>query len=108
MATGVPYAVVPGSGKSTNNIYDTNVYYNIQPQADQHGLTSDPLLMNPGAAGNGLKTATGYRLRFGSPAPDSGKAIDNNGRRDFFGTIVPQCAGLDRGAVESTDCRSPQ
>ncbi len=36
------------------------------------------------------------------------KAIDSNGGRDFFGTMVPQCASVDRGAVESTDCRSTQ
>jgi hypothetical protein len=102
------YVVAPGSGKSTNNAYDTNVYYNLQTQTDAHGLTSDPLLTGPGSAGNGLKAASGYLLRSDSPARDSGKAIDNSGGRDFFGTMVPQCAGVDRGAVESTDCRSLQ
>ena len=102
------YAVAPGPGNSTNNIYDANVYCNLPAPTDAHSLTSDPLLTGPGTAGTGLKTLSGYVLRSGSPARDSGKAIESNGGRDFFGTTIPQCAGVDRGAVESTDCRSPQ
>ena len=100
------YVVAPGPGKSSNNIFDANVYYNVQSQADPRGLTSNPLLADPGSAGKGRKTASGYLMRSSSPALDSGKTIENNGGRDFFGTIVPQCGGVDRGAVESTDCRS--
>jgi Right handed beta helix region len=102
------YVVATGPGNSSNNVYDTNVYYHVAAQADAHGLTTDPLLTSPGNAGNGLKTTSGYLLRIGSPALDSGKTIDANGGRDFFGTTVPQCGGVDRGAVESADCRSSQ
>jgi hypothetical protein len=102
------YAVAPGSGKSTNNAFGGNVYYNVQPEADAYALTGDPLLTRPGSAGNGLKTASGYLLRAGSPARDSARKVENDGGRDFFGTKVPQCAGADRGAVESTNCGSIQ
>jgi len=102
------YLVAPGSGKSSNNLFDSNVYYRVQPQTDPHGLTSNPRLGSPGSAGTGRKTASGYLLRSASPALDSGRTIDNHGGRDFFGTTVPQCGGVDRGAVESRDCRSSQ
>jgi hypothetical protein len=30
--------------------------------------------------------------------------IQNNGDKDFTGTPIPQCGGLDRGAFESHEC----
>ena len=30
------------------------------------------------------------------------KTVDS--KQDFFGTAVPSCGGVDRGAVESADC----
>jgi len=100
------YIVAPGPGKSSSNVFDYNLYYGVRPQEDPHGLINNPLMSDPGSAKQGRKTASGYLMRSGSPALDSGKTIENNGGRDFFGTIVPQCGGVDRGAVESTDCRS--
>jgi hypothetical protein len=97
----------PGSGKSTHNVYDYNVYYGVQPVNDPHALTSDPLLLNPGHAGIGLSTVGGYALRTHSPAIDSGKPIEKNGGKDFSGTPVPQCNGTDRGAFESSTCSQP-
>ena len=99
------YDSAPGPGKSTNNVYDYNLYHGMQPAAgDAHALRSDPMFVNPGKAGVGFPTVSAYQLRSGSPASDSGKAIENNGGRDFSGTDVPQCAGPDRGAFESPEC----
>jgi hypothetical protein len=94
------YVVAPGPGHSSNNVFDSNVYYGVRPASDSHGFTNNPLLAGAGSAGRG------YRLQPGSLALDSGKTIAGNGGRDFFGTPVPQCGAVDRGAVESVDCRS--
>jgi len=98
------YVAAPGPGKSTNNVYDSNLYYGVKPPDDPHSIIADPLLVNPGAAGIGRSTVGGYALRAQSPAIDSGKAIENNGGKDFSGTPVPQCRATDRGAFESRDC----
>ena len=98
------YKTAPGPGKSTNNVFDSNVYYGVAAADDAHGLTGDPLLVDPGHAGNGRGTASVYALRRNSPAIDSGKTIENSGGKDFLGTAVPQCGALDRGAMESTVC----
>jgi hypothetical protein len=61
-------------------------------------------LANPGHAGFGRQTIAGYAPQNNSPAVDSGKVIENSGGRDFFGVTVPQCGGVDRGAIESVAC----
>jgi hypothetical protein len=98
------YISAPGPGKSTNNIYDSNVYYGTKPPDDRHAVTADPLLLNPGRAGIGRSTVGGYALQQHSPAIDSGKTIENDGGKDFIGTPVPQCGATDRGAFESRQC----
>lgn len=98
------YVSALGPGKSTNNVYDYNVYYGMKPADDPHALTLNPLLVDPGHAGNGRDTVSGYALRPDSPAIDSGKTIENDGGRDFLGTPVPQCGAVDRGAMEARDC----
>lgn len=98
------YVSAPGPGKSTNNVYDSNVYYGVKSPGDPHAIAADPLLQNPGQAGIGRSSVVGYALREHSPAIDSGKTIENNGGKDFFGTPVPQCSGADRGALESREC----
>ena len=100
------YDSAPGPGKSTNNTYDYNLYYGVKPEDDPHAITADPLLLNPGSATSGLQSLSGYALRDHSPAIDSGMKIDNNGGKDFSGTVVPQCSAEDRGAFESRDCSS--
>ena len=102
------YTTAPGFGNSKNNVFDYNIYFgNVRPPADSHALTGDPMLSNPGSAGLGRETLAGYRLRPGSPAADSGKTINGSGGRDFFGTVVPACSGVDRGAVETSHCHTP-
>jgi hypothetical protein len=101
------YLTAQGSGKSSDNVFDFNVYYGIEPSNDPHGLTGNPLMVAAGKAGVGRQTLSGYYLREGSPAVDSGGVITGNGGRDFVGTTVPQCHGVDRGAMESRQCSSP-
>ena len=98
------YVTASGPGKSSNNIYDSNVYYGVKASNDAHAITANPLLLNPGHGGIGRSTVGGYALREHSPAIDSGKEIENNGGRDFLGTPVPQCGAADRGAFESREC----
>jgi hypothetical protein len=94
----------PGPGKSTNNIYDYNVYYGVAAADDPHALISNPQMIGPGHAGIGRHTVSGYALRTSSPAVDSGRKIESSGGRDFFGSPVPACGGVDRGAIESVNC----
>jgi hypothetical protein len=98
------YVPAPGPGKSTNNVFDYNVYYGLKAADDPHALKVDPMLVNPGHAGIGRSTASAYALRNNSPAIDSGKTIDTAGGQDFLGSTVPQCGAFDRGAIESRDC----
>jgi hypothetical protein len=95
------YDPAPGGGKSTHNVYDYNVYYGVQSADDPHAITANPLLLNPGHASMGRDSLSGYTLQKGSPAIDSGMAIEGNGGHDFFGAKVPQCGGTDRGAMEA-------
>jgi len=95
--------VTPGLGPSTNNQFDSNVYFGLKPVDDRHALETDPMFVtSPGADG-----LASFGLRDGSPALDSGKTIPSNGGRDIFGADVPSCGGTDRGAVERRICRKP-
>lgn len=98
------HVTAPGFGKSKENVFDSNIYYGVPSPNDPHGLTSDPHLAGPGTAKEGRRTVTGYHLLPGSPAIDSGRVLEKNGGRDFAGTNVPSCHGVDRGALESADC----
>jgi len=104
------YATAPGWGASRRNGFDSNVYFgNVAPIADdRHALTADPKLIAPGEAdfglGRGLLSLSGYRLQPESPAIRTGKAIESNGGRDFWGQPVPSCGGTDRGASQAQGC----
>jgi hypothetical protein len=99
------YATAPGLGMSKDTMFDSNVYFGkVQAARDANGNTSDPMFVSPGTAGLGRDTVSGYRLRPGSPAINSGRAIPNIGGRDFPGDLVPSCRGVDRGAIESVAC----
>jgi hypothetical protein len=98
------YQTAPGLGPSKHNAFDSNAYYQIEPVEDAHALIADPMLTAPGRARDGGDGIAGYALRPGSPAADSGRIVENSGGRDFFGTAVPSCGGVDRGAVESKTC----
>jgi hypothetical protein len=94
----------PGFGLSENNTFDANVYFGISPLDDPHALSTDPLLIAPGKVPPGSHEFSGYGLPPNSPAVDSGKALTREEGRDFFGTPVPSCGGVDRGAVEMSVC----
>jgi hypothetical protein len=102
------YVTAPGPGRSTNTVFGSNVYYGVHAPDDPHALTTGPLLVSPGHAGVGRDTTSGYSLGKDSPAIDSGRAIENNGGRDFLGTTIPQCGATDRGAIESRQCSQHQ
>ena len=93
-----------GFGGSKETIFDANVYFGLAAVEDEHGVTNDPRFERAGVATAGRETVSGYRLRQGSPATDSGKLIPNNGDQDFLGVKVPSCNGVDRGAMESERC----
>ena len=99
------HVTVPGFGRSKQNIFDSNVYYGVLPHDDPHGLTSDPRFANPGSATTGRQTVAGYSLLLGSPAINSGRVVAHDGGKDFLGTRVPSCGGVDRGALENENCQ---
>jgi len=106
------YTTAPGQGASRRNRFDSNVYFGgvASIADDRHALTADPKLIAPGEAdigqrpGLGLLSLSGYRLQPGSPAIHTGKAIESNGGRDFWGRPVPSCGGTDRGASQAQEC----
>jgi hypothetical protein len=59
----------------------------------------------PGVGGLGRATLVGYRLLPDSPARGTGKTVESNGGRDFWGEAVPSCGKTDRGASQSDHCR---
>jgi hypothetical protein len=99
------YATAEGFGQSENNVFDSNVYYgNVAAAGDPHAVTANPEFVAPGSGGLGQATLSGYHLRPQSPARSTGKFIEKNGGRDFWGNQVPSCGKTDRGASQSNDC----
>jgi parallel beta helix pectate lyase-like protein len=102
------YTTAPGYGPSTNNRFDANLYYGLQPgNDDSHALTADPQFVDTARAGIGRASLTGFALRPLSVARASGSLIPGNGGRDFWGSAVPSCNKTDRGALQSDDCDRP-
>lgn len=98
------YTTAPGLGPSTNNVFDSNVYYGrIQAEKDVHALTSDPKFVAPGQGRIGRESLEGFRLRGGSPAIGSAMSVEKNGGRDFWGTALSASGRHDRGASQSSD-----
>ena len=98
------YVTAPGFGDSKNTVFDSNLYYGkLEAPNDPHALTSDPLCRSPGRGSVGRQSLSGYFLRPGSPAVNSGIRIAD-ATFDFYGTPVHSCGGVDRGAFESDTC----
>ena len=55
---------------------------------DATAITSNPLLVNPGSAPNGLDQLSGYMLQSGSPLRSAGVLMSANGGRDFWNNPV--------------------
>jgi hypothetical protein len=101
------YITALGSGQSTDNVFDSNVYFGeIQTAKDTHALTSNPKFVAKGQGTIGRDTLSGYRLQEGSPAIGSAMRIENSGGHDFWGTPVPSCGRRDRGASQSDGCKN--
>jgi hypothetical protein len=82
-------------GKSTNNVFENNVFYgrHQNPPTDPRAILDRPPLIDPGSGDYGLDSTGGYQLR--EPLVQFlGRAIEDNGGRDFFGTPLPQNAPL--------------
>ena len=96
------YVTAPGTGQSTNNIFDSNLYFgNVKLPQDIHALTVDPQFVAIGQGRIGRETLEGYRLRPGSPAIASAMQIPNAGDHDFWLAPLPQAGPRDRGASQS-------
>jgi len=100
------YLTAPGLGPSKNNVFDSNVFYHVAPVNDPDAQVADPLLQAPGQAQAGGLGLIGYSPQAKSPPVNSGKVIPDSGGRDFFGSPVPSCGGVDRGAVELKVCEN--
>ena len=93
-----------GNGASTSNggltmTFENNVFFGRSPAkaptaegnirvAASNKIGVDPGLTNPGSGKIGRSTAGGYKLKSGSACLGAGKAIANNGGKDFFGGKV--------------------
>jgi hypothetical protein len=111
---------IPTQTKFTNNIFyfedeatwgfdpdntcilDNNLFYNVTPKGT-NAVTSDPLFVNPGTGGFKIDMTdpdrlAGYRLKPGSPALKTGKAIPDNGGLNFAGETLGEDA-LNMGAL---------
>jgi hypothetical protein len=76
------------------------------------GFNVDPRLSNPGFGGtngfgNSLTNVVAYRLQAGSPLIDDGLGLlaffgINPGTRDFYSNSIPQGAGFDVGAHDTS------
>jgi len=98
----------PGFGESRKNVFDSNVYVGpITHVDDAHALTADPLFVAEGTGALGRESLAGYALRDDSSARKSGKLLDENGGKDFWGHNIVACTAIDRGAVQTTPCNAP-
>ncbi len=96
----------PGWGESQGNKFEANVYFGrIAAAKDAKGLTTDPEFVAAGRGGVGRATLEGYALRADSKARKSGVRIAKDGGKDFWGKALKDCAGIDRGAVQSSGCK---
>ncbi len=89
-------------GGGTSTVFSHNVFFGQHPDSepnDPFKLTSDPKLIAPGTGKIGRDTVGGYMLKEGSPCIDSGKVIENNGGKDYFGNTLYN-GKPDRGAHE--------
>jgi len=89
-------------GKSTNNIFDANVFYgthSLDEPEDFNKMVTDPGFINVGSGAIGRKTLEGYQLKPDSPSIDSGREISDNGDQDFWGNSLYKYKP-DRGVHE--------
>lgn len=88
-----------------NRTYSNNIFYGFHPEGepdDPKKIIDDPLFIAPGK-GDIFNNLNGYMLRTGSPAFNSGKIIEDNGGRDFFGNLLPVSQKPNRGIYETNN-----
>jgi hypothetical protein len=76
---------------NANRIFSNNLFYGYHPSnepSDPNKITSDPKLLDPTVAGQGINSVTGLKLKQDSPAYGNGMVIFNNGEKDYFGNKV--------------------
>ena len=81
--------------------WESNIFYGFDkvPANDSTIITEDPKFVAPGTGSFGLDSVTGYKLQADSPAIDAGLTIEDNGGRDYFGTLLTD-GKTDIGAAE--------
>jgi hypothetical protein len=99
------YTTAPGQGPSQQNEFDSNVYFGIAATPDDaHAQTKNPNFIAPGEGELGVLTLRGYALKADSEVRTDGRIVSDAGSRDFWGTRVPSCGGVSRGAVQWDGC----
>jgi hypothetical protein len=83
-------------------VFENNIYYNVSPKGS-NAVTADPLFVNPGTGETDINMKnpdrlSGYRLKDGSPAINTGRIIEANPGKDFVGNAVN--GKPNRGAFE--------
>ncbi len=78
------FEVIPGTGKSSNNLFKANVYFGeiLHVPDDLDGLFEDPRLIKPGS-----NDIMDYRLQPSSPCIDAGHSIVKS-INDYFGKPI--------------------
>jgi hypothetical protein len=91
--------------KSTNNVFDHNLFYNLSCIKDHNGPLSNAnaLLTDPGFVNMGGETPEDYKLGGESPAIAAGRIIEDNGGRDFFGNVVSADSPPNIGACNANN-----
>ena len=94
------------------NFYNTQIDYNViyGAKIGGVGLSANDISQDPMVVDDNLETFDGH-LKTGSPAIDSGLAIESLGGlipdHDLEGNDRPQGAGVDRGVYERVDSPEP-
>jgi hypothetical protein len=109
----------PDMGSEADFLFNKNVYYGHNAQVnDANKLTLDPMLANPGGAGDGMESCSAYKLQKDSPYIEEGDIIttddimklfpaanrsivDIGAGRDFFGSALPNGANPSIGVHEA-------
>ena len=96
--------------KTTNTVFCNNLIYgkdvedvpmNDDEEPYDDGITSydniydqNPMLVKAGGAGEGLDTCYVYQLQDKSPAIGTGRKIENDGGKDFFGNELGELTNI--------------
>lgn len=96
--------------KKSTCIIENNLFYGYHPSTEPTGnnniqlnLTDSSPVVDAGTGGIGRDTLDGYKLVADSPCIGSGKIIENNGGKDFYGNAVNANNSPDIGAHQYGD-----